>query len=95
MKATEVIRFRVTPEEKAMLQQQCQEKGTTMSEEIRTRLGFGAKPQSVEEKLDEIFAEIDENIRTCGLPIPSDEEIVAFVNSVREERIAEAMRVYV
>ena len=90
MTATEVIRLRVTPEEKGQLRERCSRNGTTMSEEIRSALGFAPGSSSPAERYGAVLARARANQESSGLPRLTEDEVMEYVASERARRAAEA-----
>ncbi len=92
MAATEVIRVRVKPEDKARLTRLYAMRGTTLSQAVRTFLlsELDAEANALE-TLDRIADSAERKIEASGLPDPSVDDIVAYVEAAREKRMADAL----
>lgn len=92
MAATEVIRVRVRPEDKSRLTRLYAARGTTLSQAVRTFLlsELDAEADALE-MLDRIADSAERKIEASGLSSPSVDDIVAYVEAVRDERTADAL----
>lgn len=93
MPATEVIRLRVTADEKERLRARCEANGTTMSDEVRSALGLGPTRATTSERFRAILDQARAAQESSGLPRLSEQEVIDFVDAARAERAAEAIGV--
>lgn len=91
MAATEVLRFRVTPDEKNYLRERSEELGLTMSDLIRMELGLSEHTRTPVEELNHILLLAQESQKMSGLTPLTEDEVIAFVDAVRAERQDEAV----
>lgn len=92
MAATDVIRVRIDPKDKERLTQLYAERGTTISHEVRAflraELEYTSDPLAV---LDGIASSARRKALASKMAEPSVQDIVAFIDRVREERVQEAL----
>lgn len=92
MPATETIRVRIEPDVKNSLTQLYKARGTTISQEVRTFLYEElAQNASALDRFDAIMASADAKLESAGEREVSIDDVVAYVDRVREERHAEAL----
>ena len=91
MAASEVIRVRIEPEVKESLSKMYAARGTTISQSVRSFLyGELEREATAPDRFDAIMAAADARLESSGEPDVSLEDIVAFVDGVRDERRASA-----
>lgn len=92
MAATDVIRVRIDPQEKELLTRLYAARGTTISHEVRTflraELEYSSDPLAA---LDGIAASARRKALASATPEPSVQDIVAYIDRIREERVREAL----
>ncbi|WP_172135157.1 hypothetical protein [Adlercreutzia sp. ZJ473] len=84
---TDVIRIRIEPEKKTALAELYRSRGTNLSQAARDF--FDTELESAESPLDRfdaIMAAADEKLDAYEAPEPTIEDIVAYVEKVREVR---------
>jgi antitoxin component of RelBE/YafQ-DinJ toxin-antitoxin module len=87
MGATDSIRIRIDPQLKNDLQDFCDRRGTSISQEIRSLLSEKLKKQaSALERFDALIANSEQKLNAAGLPEPTIDEINLYVIQVREQR---------
>ena len=87
MAATDMIRVRISPEDKERLTRMYAARGTTISHEVRAfLLSELEKNQDPLAVLDGIAASARRKVQASGLPEPSVDDIVAYVERIRDER---------
>jgi hypothetical protein len=89
---TETIRIRIEPEKKEKLTRIYQSRGTSISQAVRNffdaELATQVDPIS---RLDAIFGSVDAKLDNYGAPEPSVQDIVDYVEGVREARAVVAV----
>ena len=90
MPATEVIRIRVTPEEKELLRERSASNGRSMSEEVRAGLGLG-EGQTPVQRYREVMGRIRQAQSMVAYRPMSEDEVLAYVDQVRAQRASAAM----
>lgn len=94
MAQTETIRVRVDPELKSDLSAWYRQRGTTMSQAIRTFLfdelqrSRNAEAPSATRRFERIMETADSALAASGEPPLTTQDIVDFVEAVRSERAA-------
>lgn len=84
----DVIRVRIESEKKTALNRVFESKGTTISEEVRRFLDEQLLAESdALDRFDAIMASADERIDAYGAPEPTVDDIVSFVDRIREQRV--------
>lgn len=88
----EVIRIRIESSKKSLLNQLCEAKGTTISEEVRRFLD----EQLLEEddalkRFDAVMESADDQLDAYGAPEPELDDLVAYVNEIRAQRSRDAV----
>ena len=84
----EVMRVVISPSLKTQFQDRCIEQGQNMSERMRQLIVSDlAREKTPADKLADILASANRKKMANGLPEPTIEEIDAFIESVRNERI--------
>jgi len=84
----EVMRVVLSPSLKSQFQDRCTEQGQKMSERMRQLIVSDlAQEKTPADKFADILASANRKKKAHGLPEPTIEEIDAFINSVRNERI--------
>ena len=90
MATTEIIQFRVTPQEKEELVRRSKARNTTLSETIRLDLRLGEPELTPLEMFDQALVRARRELVSSGLPELTQEEIVAYCEKARQERAVEA-----
>ena len=84
---TDTVRIRIEPEKKRALEALYAQQGTTISQAVRSffddELASCANPL---DRFDAIMASADEKVEAYGAPESTVDDIVSFVERVREER---------
>ena len=88
MPATEMIRVRIEPEKKERLQSIYAARGTTLSQAVRDFLDSELAQNDPLSVLDGIAESAARKVEASGAPELTIDDVVAFVDSVREERIS-------
>jgi len=84
----EVMRVVLSPSLKSQFQDRCAEQGQKMSERMRQLIVSDlSQEKTPADKLEGILASANRKKKASGLPEPTIEEIDAFIDSVRSERI--------
>lgn len=84
---SETIRIRIEPEKKIALTKLYEERGTSLSGAVREFLDQELESQAqVLDRFDTLMGSADRKREAYGAPEPSIEDIVAYVERVREER---------
>lgn len=89
---TDVIRIRIEPEKKAALNRLYQAQGTNVSRVVRDF--FDRELESSRDVLDQfdaLMASADEKLATYGGPEPTIDDIVSYVERVREARARDSV----
>lgn len=88
----EVMRVVLPPTLKSQFQDKCAQQGQKMSERMRQLI---VQDLSIEktaaDKLADILASAEQKNKASGLPEPTIEEVDAFIESVRDERISSGL----
>lgn len=87
----EVVRVMLTKDAKADYKEFCQNIGQSMSERLRMLAMQDMASNDAASRFDAIMAFAAKKNSASGLRTPSIDEINAFVDKVREERIQSAM----
>lgn len=89
---TEVIRIRIEPTKKAALTELFRARGTNVSQAVRDyfdeELESSAHPL---DRFDAIMASADKQLASYDAPEPSIQDIVAYVERVREARARDSV----
>ena len=84
---TDTIRVRIEPEKKTLLTKLYEEKGTNLSQAIRDFLDKETESQSDPlDRFNAIMASADKKREAYGAPEPTVQDIVDYVDKVRESR---------
>lgn len=90
--AGEVMRVILPPAIKSQFQSKCNDHGQKMSERMRQLVVQDlAAQESPADKLSAILASAERKKEASGLPEPSIEDIDAFIDAVRAERISSGL----
>ena len=89
MAATETIRIRIDPEVKNSLTHMYARRGTTISQAVRTFLYEELENERTAlDRFDAIMTAADAKMESAGEPEVSIDDIVTYIDSVRDERRA-------
>ena len=92
MTAAEVLRIRVEPEFKDKVVRMYQQRGTTVSHEVRAFLARElAANTSAVSVFDSIMASADEKVQASGYNEPTIDDINDYIARVRAERVDDAL----
>lgn len=92
MAQDEVIRIRIDADDKRDLSQMYAQRGTTISQAVRTFLkGELQAYRSAVDAFDAIMASADTKLEASSLPEPTIDEINDFVSRIRSERSQQAV----
>jgi len=87
---TETIRIRIEPQKKAALTRMYEQRGTNLSQVVRSFLDDELASQSDPlSRFDAIMSSADKKLDAYGAPEPTVEDIVSYVESVRAARSAD------
>ena len=92
MKASDILRIRVEPDFKRRVTSMYEQRGTTVSQAVRTFLAdeLAAHAQAADE-FNAIMAAADEKLAASGLGQPTIENINDYIAHVRAERADAAL----